>query len=57
MKTIKLINNRLSWISVGMTLALMFFAYIEADENKKKKTDPYNFNNYKHNYSKENINA
>ena len=70
MKALKLINNRLRWVSLGVYLTLIFIAWLENDDNKKKKTtwnripsspgteayEPNNqFNNYKHNHQKEEI--
>lgn len=57
MKTIKLINNRLSWLSAGIALGIWLVAWAETDKENKAKSDPYNFSNYKHNHYKENTNA
>lgn len=38
MKTLKLINNRLNWLSVGFILAIALIAWIEDDEDKNKPT-------------------
>jgi hypothetical protein len=40
MKTLKLINNRLNWLSAGFAIAFIFIAWLEDDkkENKTKLT-------------------
>ena len=58
MKTLKIINNRLSWLSAGIYLGIFIMAWIMEDDKKtEEKSDPYNFNNYKHNHFKETTNA
>jgi hypothetical protein len=72
MKTIKIINNRLRWLSLGVYLGAFIMCLIETyDKNNKKKninwdlipsspgTEAYepNFNNYKHNHQKAENNA
>lgn len=34
MKTLKLINNRLNWLSAGFFLAMVFIAWLENDKNE-----------------------
>jgi len=34
MKTLKLINNRLNWLSAGFFLAMAFIAWLENDKNE-----------------------
>ena len=69
-KTMKVIINRLRWLSAGIYLGIAFIAWLESDDDKKKSTtwdripsspgtEAYepNFSNYKHNHTKENTNA
>lgn len=58
MKALSIIINRLRWVSLGVYLTLIFIAWLESDDKKtEEKSDPYNFNNYKHNHFKETSNA
>jgi len=34
MKTLKIINNRLNWLSAGFFLGMAFIAWLEDDKNK-----------------------
>jgi hypothetical protein len=34
MKTLKLINNRLNWLSAGFFLAMVFIAWLENDKDE-----------------------
>ena len=34
MKTLKIINNRLNWLSAGFFLAMAFIAWLEDDKSK-----------------------
>jgi putative Ca2+/H+ antiporter (TMEM165/GDT1 family) len=34
MKTLKIINNRLNWLSAGFFLAMAFIAWLEDDKDK-----------------------
>lgn len=40
MKTLKIINNRLNWLSAGFLLAMAFIAWLE-DDKKKEEVKPY----------------
>jgi hypothetical protein len=53
------IINRMRWLSAGVYLGIAFVIWIKGEElnETKKKSDPYNFNNYKHNYQKAETNA
>jgi hypothetical protein len=52
------IINRLRWLSAGVYLTLMFIGWVNSNsKDDKEKSDPYNFNNYKHNYQKETANV
>jgi hypothetical protein len=66
----KVIINRLRWLSAGVYLGMALFAWLAQDDDKKKNinwdlipsspgTEAYepNFNNYKHNHNKETTNA
>ena len=55
----KVIINRLRWLSAGITLAFMLISWLEDDsEENQKDADPYNFSDYKHNHTnKETTNA
>jgi hypothetical protein len=37
MKTLKIINNRLNWLSAGFLLAMAFIAWLEDDKKKDAK--------------------
>lgn len=37
MKTLKVINNRLNWLSAGFALAFIFLAWLEDDKDKPTK--------------------
>lgn len=37
MKTLKIINNRLNWLSAGFFLAMAFIAWLEDDKDKSTK--------------------
>ena len=55
----KVIINRLRWLSAGITLAFMLISWLEDDsEENQKDADPYNFSDYKHNHTnKETVNV
>lgn len=36
LKTFKIINNRLNWMSIGAILATLLIVWIEDEENKKE---------------------
>jgi hypothetical protein len=61
MKTLKIINNRLNWLSAGFAIAFIFIAWLE-DDKKKEKVKPYEPSDkfmdiYNHYKEKENTNA
>ena len=37
MKTLKIINNRLNWLSAGFAIAFIFLAWLEDDKEKTTK--------------------
>lgn len=53
----KVIINRMRWLSAGIALGIWLVAWAETDKENKAKSDPYNFSNYKHNHYKETTNA
>jgi hypothetical protein len=54
----KVIINRMRWLSAGIALTFMLISWLEDDsEDDNKKVDPYNFNDYKHNHQKAETNA
>jgi hypothetical protein len=67
----KIIINRLRWLTAGIYLGLALFAWLEQDSKKSKTTwnlipsspgseayEPSDeFSNYKHNHNKETTNA
>jgi hypothetical protein len=55
----KAIINRMRWLFAGVSLALLIFGWLESEsEENKKKADPYDFSNYKHNHTnKETVNV
>jgi len=59
----KVIINRLRWLSAGIYLGIAFIAWLESDDDKKKKEiKPYEpsdefINIYNHYNNKENTNA
>jgi hypothetical protein len=60
MKVIKLINNRLNWLSAGFALAFIFIAWLEDDKEKKIKShEPSDefMDIYNHYNNKEKTNA
>jgi hypothetical protein len=46
MKTIKLINNRLNWLSAGFALAFIFLAWLEDDKKPTEEVKLLGDNEY-----------
>lgn len=60
MKALKIINNRLNWLSAGFALAFIFIAWLEDDKEKEIKShEPSDefMNIYNHYNNKEKTNA
>ena len=55
----KVIINRLRWLSAGIYLGIAFIAWLEStSKNDDKKIDlTKNWSDYKHNHNKEKVNA
>jgi hypothetical protein len=61
MKALKVINNRLNWLSAGFFLAMALIAWLE-DDKKKEEVKPHEpsdefMNIYNHYNNKEKTNA
>lgn len=53
----KTLFKSIKLIQLGFLLGVIFVAWLEDDKKEKEKSDPYDFNNYKHNHYKDNANA